>query len=80
MKTEITVTTARLERGMQNQKRAYYALSDEKITEVEAALAVQDFMDETNSTVKFVLFELNDAMEAEGMCFKYCVVFHSTNL
>jgi len=79
MKTEITVTTNRLERGMQNQKRAYYALSDEEITISEAISAVQDFLDETNSTVKFEYIGTN-AHEAEGMCFNFCHVFNSTNL
>lgn len=78
MKT-IEVTTERLERGMQNQKRAYYALSNEKVEEEEATLAVQDFLDETDSTVEFEFIGLN-AFMAEGLCYKHCTEFHSTNL
>jgi len=78
MKT-IEVTTERLERGIQNQKRAYYALSNEQIAIPDAISAVQDFLDETNATVKFEFIEFNPHM-AEGMCFKYCAEFHSTNL
>ena len=76
MKT-IDVTTETLDYG--NEKRAYYALSNEIMTKEEATIAVQDFHDETNSTVTFEFIGENQHM-AEGMCYKYCVEFHSTNL
>jgi len=77
MKT-IDVTTETLEHGM-NEKRAYYALSDETMVKEDATIAVQGFLDETDSTVTFEFIGENQYM-ADGMCFKHCVEFHSTNL
>ena len=76
METAITVTTAL--RNRDTEERVYYALSQEQITEKEATEAVEEFLRQT--TVKFKFIQLNNAMMAEGLCFKYCAEFHSTNL